>query len=136
MSYLILIAVTFFLFSGFLVFAGVETRRGARIFKGPRTLLDKKLHRISYIIRHIDWGGFITHVSKVVFERTAHDVVHFTLVAVRSVERTLTRVIRTLRERVAMRSSTELPAEGSPLLHTLVRFHKTRKPEPPKEKPE
>lgn len=130
MSYLIAIAVTFLLLSGFLVFAGIESRRGTRVLRGPRTRFDRVVSRISFVVGHIDWGGFFAHLLKSTFERVLHDVVHFTLVAVRATERTLTRAIRTLRERVAHRTQEKLPDEGAPLISTLIRFRKQSKKEP------
>jgi len=136
MSYILSIAATFVLFSGFLVFAGIEQRHGARLLGRTRTKLDRQVSRLSFVVTHIDWGGFFAHVGKAAFDRVAHDVIHFTLLLVRATERTLTRIIRTLRERLAKRTGT-LPDEGTPLLSTLIRFRKQAQHEtveaPPKE---
>jgi hypothetical protein len=125
MSYLITILSTLLLLLGFLLWSWFETRHGFRILAGPRARLDREVARTTFIIRHIDWGAFLTHVGKSTAERVAHDIVHTTLIVVRATERMLTRNIRTLRERVATHAPSEEPVEGSQLIATLIRFRKT-----------
>jgi hypothetical protein len=124
MSYLIAIAASFALLAGFTLISYVETRTGVRLLGGSRRRLDKSVSRLTFVLAHIDWGAFISHIARVAAERIAHDVVHTTLIVVRATERTLTRLIRILRERVALRAPEGPPVEGSQLIATLVRFRK------------
>ena len=105
MSNLIFIVSSLILLLGFLLLVYVEARTGKRLLSGIRTALDKKVARASFIRRHIDWAGFTAHVFTQSLERVAHDVIHSILLLVRTIERLLTSIIRTLRERVARRSS-------------------------------
>ncbi len=125
MSYLIAICITFFLLVAFVFLSWFETKQGVRLFSGTRARLDKQVARAVYVARHIDWTAFFAHMVKTTSERVAHDAVHTTLLAVRASERALTRIIRTLRERVAERGDTAPEPEGSPLIATIVRFRKT-----------
>lgn len=124
MSYVIAILVSFALLAGFTLVSWMETRSGVRVLGGARKRLDRSVTRVSYVVTHIDWGGFFTHMAKVIAERVVHDIVHTTLVAVRATERTLTRAIRILRERIAHRTPDGPPVEGSQLIATIVRFRK------------
>jgi hypothetical protein len=126
MSYLIAVLGSGLLLTAFLVLTWVETSKGARLLSGTRMRMDRHISRATYIVRHIDWGGFFSHVLKLSFERVAHDLVHAVLLVVRTVERTLTRAIRTLRERVALRTSGDVPVEGSSLVATVSKFRKRR----------
>ncbi|MDB5189385.1 MAG: hypothetical protein JWL82_342 [Parcubacteria group bacterium] len=124
MSYLIFVAASGILLVSFLLATWLETRQGVRLFARPRRKLDKQVARVSYVVMHIDWAAFFAHVVQSAAERIAHDVVHTTLLIVRATERTLTRVIRSLRERVAISAPDEKPVEGSQLIATIVRFRK------------
>lgn len=125
MTYLYAVAGSFLLLIGFLAFSWAETKSGFRIFGGLRGTLDRKVARAAFIATHIDWGSFFAHIAKSNAERAAHDAVHAVLLAVRAAERTLTRLIRNLRERVARHAPPGEPVEGSQLIATIVRFRKT-----------
>ncbi len=124
MSYLIAVLVTTLLLCGFIVLSSIETTSQKRLFGGTRRKFDKQVARVAYVITHIDWAAFFAHVTKSTLERVAHDVVHTTLLAVRATERSLTRAIRTLRERVATHGPDEPVHEGSQLVATIVKFRK------------
>lgn len=124
MSYLVTILSTLLVLLGFLLWTWVEARQGFRVLAGPRRRLDREVSRTAFIIRHIDWGAFVAHVGKSAAARVAHDIVHSLLVIVRATERTLTRAIRRLRERVASHAPANEPEEGSQLIATLVRFRR------------
>ena len=126
MSYLIAIGVSFLAFGLFLVLTAVEGKTGKRMLRGTRENFDAKVARVAYIIRHVDWGAFVTHTAKALAERIAHDVVHGVLLAVRSTERVLTRLIRVLRERVALRTTPSERTEGLSLRERVAKFRKTR----------
>ncbi len=125
MTYLTAVLGTLLLLLGFLVLSLVETMSGVRILGGLRRGLDKRVARMNFIATHIDWGGFFAYVTRSNAERVAHDIVHAVLLFVRAVERTLTRAIRSLRERVAENAPAGEPVEGSQLVATIVRFRKS-----------
>ncbi|CAN5719183.1 hypothetical protein BH11PAT2_BH11PAT2_08330 [soil metagenome] len=99
MAYLIAISILVGLLLAFLIFTSFEQRSGKRMFAGRRYVLDTKVQRASFILAHVDWGAFSADVARSSIERAAHDVAHGSLIAVRALERFLTRVVRTLRTR-------------------------------------
>lgn len=125
MSYLIAILLSLLLLVAFVLWSWLETARGFRVLPRARKRFDRQVSRTAFVLTHIDWHAFTRHVARTTLERVAHDVVHTTLVAVRAAERTLTRHIRTLRERVATHEPAREPVEGSQLIATLVRFRKS-----------
>ena len=127
MSYIITIGSTFFLVVVFVVLTSIEKKRGKRFFSSIRTRIDARVSRTFYIFERIDWGAFFGHLFKLSLEKVAHDVVHGTLLVVRTIERTLTRTIRVLRERLAYRSETPQAPEGFELGKTIQRFRKNLK---------
>jgi hypothetical protein len=64
---------------------------------------------------------------KLSLEKIAHDIVHGVLLVVRTLERSLTRAIRVLRERLAYRSDSSQSLEGFELTKTIQRFRKNMK---------
>ncbi len=98
MIYLLLIAFSIALFCGFFGLTIAEARTGTRILATPRRTLDKKLARIVFIANHVNWSDFLGHVVQSVVARIAHDMAHWSLIAVRFIERQLTRVVRYLRD--------------------------------------
>lgn len=129
MTYLILILGSLLLLTGFVLWSWFETQHGFRILGGVRRKLDRQVARTTFVLTHIDWGAFFAHMARTTAERVAHDVVHTTLLIVRATERTLTRLIRSLRERVARHEPSGEPVEGSQLIATIVRFRKSLKRE-------
>lgn len=125
MSYLIVILGSLFVLVSFVLWAHLETTRGFRVGGPLRKRLDRHVSRTGFVLTHIDWHAFTRHVARTTAERVAHDIVHTTLVVVRAVERTLTRLIRSLRARVATHEPSAEPVEGSQLIATLIRFRKS-----------
>lgn len=95
--YIIAVAVPLALLIGFLVLTSIEAASGVRMLGGVRRRLDRRIGQLSFIIAHVDLGSFARETVRAFFERVLHDLAHGTLVAVRSVERMLTRLVRHLR---------------------------------------
>ena len=126
MVYLIVLGVLFLLAGGFLTLIALEADHG-RLLKDVRGFLDTKVTRLAFIARHVDWSAFVKHVLKEGSARVAHDLAHGTLVGIRFMERTLTRAVRTLRER-----GTAAPKETSDgIVRTVRKFRKRSKKEAP-----
>jgi len=95
--YILISGASLVLFLG-LVF--LEKKRGCRfILPALRTHLDRKIARMAYVGRQVDWGAFGAHITKSTLEMLAHITAHRALLFVRSVERFLTGVVRALRAR-------------------------------------
>ena len=112
MIYLILILGAILLFTGFLLLTAFERKRGLRIAGVFRNRLDAKVGRVTFIAAHVDWGAFAKHVTIAATQRAAHDIAHTVLVAVRTVERMLTRFVRYLRERRGQLPESKEDASG------------------------
>lgn len=97
MAYIIAIVASLILFFGFLLLVRVETGRGTRVLAGFRERLDVRAARLAFIVRHVDWAAFLSHMVRSLSARVAHDVAHATLVVVRVLERMLTRFVKYLR---------------------------------------
>lgn len=97
MPYIISILIASLLLFGFLLVTVFEERRGARFFAASRYKLDAKVARAFFVIDHVDWGAFSAHVTRTTLRTVAHDIAHGSLLAVRAVERFLTRAVRALR---------------------------------------
>ncbi len=117
MTYLISILVSLALFVGFLLLTLFEKKRGLRVAGELRNKLDAKVSRALFVLSHVDWSAFLKHLVVTGTQRIAHDVAHATLLAVRTVERLLTRAVKYLRER---RGAGPLP-ESSEQLRPLER---------------
>jgi hypothetical protein len=102
MLFIILIAISLILLGGFLLLVSFERGRGLRIMGAWRNALDRKIGRAAFIAAHVDWGAFVRHLASTFTERVLHDVAHVVLRLVRSVERLLTRAVKSLRERRGM----------------------------------
>lgn len=129
MSYLLGTIITFAVVLLFVAVLLVERTRQRRFFPTVRARFDARVERTVYIIEHIDWGAFFGHVLKLSLEKIAHDIVHGILLMVRTIERSLTRAIRVLRERLAYRSESSHASEGFELTKTIQRFRKNMKRE-------
>jgi hypothetical protein len=127
MSYLLGTVITFAVVLLFVVVLIVERTRERKFFPTIRARFDARVERAIYIVEHIDWGAFFGHVLKLSLEKIAHDIVHGVLLMVRTVERSLTRAIRVLRERLAYRSDSSQASEGFELTKTIQRFRKNMK---------
>lgn len=104
----------------------IEGKRHTRMFAGWRDRFDVRVNRASFIIQHVDWGAFLTDVTRTFLERALHDVAHASLIAVRFLERILTRTVRTLRmRRQEQLPAAPLPAPKASLLTETVTYLKT-----------
>jgi hypothetical protein len=99
MIYLLFLAGSIALFAGFLGLTIVEARSGTRVLGSARKMLDHRVGHMSFIAKHVNWGDFIAHLVQSIGARIAHDIAHWSLIAVRFVERQLTRIVRYLRDR-------------------------------------
>lgn len=99
MAYIIAILLSLTLLGAFLALTHYETTHGVRFFGTIRGRFDKKVARAAFIINHVDWPALISHMTKTVLARIAHDIAHTTLIIVRILERVLTRVVKSLRTR-------------------------------------
>ena len=100
MLLLILIGIVLVLFGGFLLLTAYE-RTHARVCARMLARLDRLAGRALFIVKHVDWSGFVKHMTRSGTERVLHDLAHGVLVVVRFLERSLTRLVRVLRERRA-----------------------------------
>lgn len=97
MANLIFILVTLALLVGFFVLTGYEARRGTRLYSLGRARFDNAIERAEFIIDHVNLGVFLRDEIRHLAGRVGHDIVHVSLLVVRSAERLLTRLIRHLR---------------------------------------
>lgn len=98
---LIFILVSLVLYAGFLVLTAIEVKNGKRAFVRTRTAFDRGMGRVNFVLEHVDLPGYLRDTSHEVAVRSAHGFVRGVLVAVRFVERLLTRLVRALREHSA-----------------------------------
>ncbi len=99
MAYAVFVGVSIVLFIGFLALTRYEARRGTRFFAGSRAFLDTEAARVSFAFSHVDVPAFIRESLRTLVARIVHDIAHGSLIAVRFLERLLTRVVRALRTR-------------------------------------
>lgn len=99
MSSLIAILVSLILLVGFLTLTSFEAVHGVRVLGGLRKRLDRKVGQASFILAHVDLGAFLRDAIRDGIERILHDIAHASLLAVRFLERVLTRFVRHLRGR-------------------------------------
>ncbi|HCR52348.1 TPA: hypothetical protein DIV48_01710 [Candidatus Kaiserbacteria bacterium] len=97
MAHLIFIVAALGLLAGFLALTAYEARRGTRLYAAQRARMDANIKRVEFILAHIDLAEFIRGELRHLASRVGHDIVHFSLLAVRSIERLLTRLVRRLR---------------------------------------
>ena len=95
---LTIVGISCALLGGFIILTALERRHG-RLFGEVRAKLDRWVGRATYIARHVDWSSFVKDMVHSSVERVVHDIAHASLVLVRSIERLLTRLVRSLRER-------------------------------------
>lgn len=129
MVYLILIFIPLALLVGLFVLTGYETRNEVRLFGSRRAQFDAHIERTEFIITHVDFSAFLKELVGNTAKRVVHDVVHFSLLAVRAVERFLTRMVRHLRaDRAGMVAPRETTRE---FVQTLSDFKDQLKETPP-----
>lgn len=97
-----------------------EARRGSRFLSAKREELDAKVGKVTFVLEHVDWGGYAKDESARLARRVGHDIAHLSLRAVRSIERLLTQFVRRLRSQ----SMPEMTARESmrPFVKTLADF--------------
>ncbi len=95
--YIVFILVSLLLLVGFFVLTSYETRRGVRFFALQRERLDRIVERTEFIVENVNLGEFLRDEVHHLIGRIGHDIVHFSLIAVRLVERLLTNLVRRLR---------------------------------------
>lgn len=124
MANLVFVLLTLVLLVGFCMLAGYEERRGARVFALLRTRLDRNIERVEFIAAHVNFGAFLLDESRRITALLGHDIAHFSLLVVRSAERLLTRIVRSLRKR---RAADTAPLETRGYVKTLSDFKDTLK---------
>ena len=87
------------LFFLFLTVTSFEKKRGKRVGEQARARLDVWVAKNLFILHHVDWQAFFHETVINGFESLAHRAAHQTLLAVRGVEKFLSRAVATLRER-------------------------------------
>jgi len=102
MGYLIAILMAIGLLIGFIALSDFEVRRGVRFFAPFRTRLDQRVEQAIFIVTHVDFGSFVRSEIVRIGGIIGHDIVHFSLQAVRITERLLTRLVRYFRTKHAV----------------------------------
>lgn len=97
MAYLVLILASFALLAGFFALVNYEARRGSRLYEPNRAKLDRTVERIVFITEHVNLAEFLRDEVRHLVGRIGHDIVHFSLIVVRAIERILTSLVRRLR---------------------------------------
>lgn len=97
MIHLVLILAALFLLVGFFALTNYEARRGTRLYELQRARLDHAIERVVFIAEHINLAEFLRDEVRHLAGRIGHDIVHFSLIAVRAIERLLTNLVRRLR---------------------------------------
>lgn len=97
MAQAIFVFVSLALLVGFFLLVSYENKRGVRWYAERRARLDAEVTRVEFIMTHVDLAAFAFDEARGLAHRVGHDAVHFTLRAVRAVERLLTRLVRRLR---------------------------------------
>ena len=129
MTYLILILLSLVLIFGLFSLVGYEARNSVRLFAPQRRRLDTNVDRVEFIVTHVDFSAFLRDSVRHLTHRVVHDVAHFSLLAVRTIERFLARIVRHLR---AKRATTATPRETTrEFVQTMSDFKDQLKETPP-----
>jgi hypothetical protein len=94
---LLFVLISFALLVSFFVLTTYEARRGVRVYAAGRGRLDDMVGRVTFIVENVNVGVFLRDEIRHLTARIGHNVVHFSLLSVRSAERLLTRLMRRLR---------------------------------------
>lgn len=94
MTYLIFILITLVLLGGFFALTRYEAEHGMRFFAPFRARLDQNVEHVEFILTHVDITTFLRNEIIHFAHRIGHDSVHLSLIVVRAVERSLTRLVR------------------------------------------
>ena len=97
MWYVYAIAASLLLLAVFLALTRYETAQGVRFLANVRGQLDRGVERVEFILAHVDLAAFLRSELEHAARRVSHELAHLSLVAVRAVERVLTRLVRRLR---------------------------------------
>ncbi|MDP1706956.1 MAG: hypothetical protein Q8L30_00110 [bacterium] len=97
MIYTIFILASLLLLVGFFMLKNYEMRRGIRLYESKRMSLDRTVDRIVFITEHVNLAEFLRDEVRHLAGRIGHDIVHFSLIVVRIIERLLTKLMRRLR---------------------------------------
>ncbi len=124
MGYLIAELSTIFLFFGFLALSVYEHSRGTRLCSSMRARLDHRVEQGIFIFSHVDFSAHIREVIQNGFEKIIHDLARAALYATQFLEKQLSHIIYTLRERFVARRAAKraTSAESSPFVRTIVDF--------------
>ena len=127
MLYLGAILFSIALFTAFLWLTASEAKRGVRVMAVERGEFDAFTRRLTFIFEHVDFASFLRHLLVTAAETVAHEFVRIVLLAVRALERALTRLVRYLHlRRVVPLESVSAPV--SPFVATITTFkHRLRK---------
>lgn len=99
MIHIIFILVALALLVGFFILTNYETQHGTRFYAPERARLDRTVERVEFILENVNIGAFLRDEVHHFVSRAGHDIVHFSLVVVRAIERVLTRLVRNMRAR-------------------------------------
>jgi hypothetical protein len=97
MIQIIFIIISFALFAGFFALTNYEMKRGVRYLGQYRNRLDNVVERTEYIVENVNLGAFFRDEVRHLATRVGHDIVHYSLIVVRAVERLLTGLVRRMR---------------------------------------
>ncbi len=93
MVFLILLILLILLLIGFLFLTAREAKTGHRLFGGWRTSLDTKMRGVEATLTHTPPSRVIVQVARTLVRNLLHEVAHVALVAIRVIERALTRLV-------------------------------------------
>ncbi len=102
MAYLILVLIPIVGCIGLIVLTQYETRHGIRFFRASRERFDTRVEHVTFIVTHVDFLAFVRDTIRQGVNHVGHMIAHFSLQAVRAVERVLTRLVRHLRTKNEM----------------------------------
>lgn len=120
MGSLIFVFTTLILLVGFVALTWYETAHGVRFFAPQRASLDQTIGRIEFIVDNVDLVAFLRDEARHFARRIGHDIVHFSLLLVRAVERLLTRLVRHFRSQQAVEEAPR--EEARAFVKTLAEF--------------
>lgn len=137
MASLVFLIGTCALLLGFFAMVRHEERVERRFFAPTRESLDRQVAQLAFIVAHVDFAAFVKEEAQRLMRRVGHALAGGILQAVRAVERSLTRTVRSFRMRHAEDSA---PRENArEFVKTLSEFKGTLKathPEVPAPGPE
>ncbi len=97
MGYSIFLIITLALLGGFIALTRYEAQAGIRFFSPERNRLDEGVAQALCIRDHVDIGAFVRDEIRRAAHHSWHALVTLSLQGVRAVERSLTRLVRSLR---------------------------------------